>query len=275
MICFLVALLCSEYWHVFDKIAHMSLQVLVGFTVIALYLLAVRHWKSGLFIAVFSISMFFVFVHPISFYFHDNAQPTSDLFFMNTYYHNDQNDDIITYIKQADPATVALVEPNNEILQGLSDHYPEWSLVHRQETLSLAVFSRHEPLSSEIIIEDYPYAVIQFESYTLLLLHPAPPTRREKFLRQQEHFAHIRAHADQLVQEGHRIVIAGDFNSTAFSGTFKRYFVEWYQSRAIYTWQTPSLLMMPIDYIVSNDTINVTRGPNLSSDHAGLHMSFE
>jgi endonuclease/exonuclease/phosphatase (EEP) superfamily protein YafD len=198
----------------------------------------------------------------------------SDIYFMNTNVYNENYTEILEYIKKYNPQKVALVEVRIEIIDKIKENYGEPVTYINGGAYSCAIFSREKPIKTEPIqVETYPICKAVFEDYTLLVIHPYPPLTHESYSSQKEYFSQIQNELEHLRQNGENFVLVGDFNSTIYSGVFRKYFGE-YHNVNHYTWNPKSPLALPIDHGLSNLPIETSKGDKLSSDHTGLFIKL-
>jgi endonuclease/exonuclease/phosphatase (EEP) superfamily protein YafD len=263
------------HWFI-DIWSHFIVQVsIVGLlSALVIYILSRRPIAFLLFLPVISI---LVIYGPYSFFPAKNSDRSlGEIYYINMNYFNEDTAPIINQIEDIKPKTVAVVEVNSRLVEKLSINFPN-RIIHTQDAASCAIYSK-EPFIGEVITDTiYPICIAEFESYTLIVVHPFPPMSDNLWEKQVEHFAEIRKLIDNsspylINRTGRSNIVIGDFNSTIFSPTYRYQFGKFHKI-SHYTWNTGSPLSIPIDHAISNSLeLKIKMLQKVSSDHNGLSV---
>ncbi len=265
-----------NYFFLFDLFSHFYLQLLVldlVFVVISLFLKS----KVEIIISIAIAAMLSIFVikmdiSPILSPKHDSDW---EIMFMNTYFWNKNENDIVNYIKKKKPSKLALVEPNESLFKAIKNQNLFVYSDYRPDSAeSIAFFSNSYPETKQFVLkEGYPIWIYSFKDPDILIAHPYPPFDSEAYKKQKKVFAWLRNALDVLNNKHRRYLLVWDFNSSVYSRVFQKYFWD-LEHYGIYTWATNTPLALPIDQAISNKPIKVLPWDALSSDHIPLHISF-
>lgn len=194
----------------------------------------------------------------------------------NTYFWNNNEDDIAEYVKTKKPKILAFVEPNRELFEKVKAlNIFKFTFYRWAWPKSIAFFSNEEFIKNDIVIKwDYPIWIFEFKDFDFILVHPYPPFDTEAYNKQKDFFKEVKKIIDEKNQKWRKFLLVWDFNSSVYSRVFQSNFSE-YQYHPIYSRSTDGILTIPIDYAISNRDIEVLPGSKLSSDHIPLHISFE
>lgn len=271
---FIIAYLLSGTLMPFDLIAHLFFQETLLLLLVAIIFLFFKKRTVGLYgLGVATIML--AIVAP-TMHFGTEEMPEPDLFFMNTYYYNEDHGPILETITRTQPETVALVEVHASFAEQVDDLYGEPLAYHDDRGLSMGVWTRRDDIvGSSIVLEPYTRIDVQFQEYDLMVLHPAPPTRQPKLIEQHEYFqlAHMQMNEFLDRESDKRLIVAGDFNSTPFSRTFRKYF-SGLETTTYFTRLVGRPYVLAIDHVLSNYPLAITKTPELTSDHVGLFVSW-
>ena len=223
------------------------------------------------------------------------AQTTSlRLMTFNMWGRNSETNAVVDYIRRQDLDVVVLQEAFAElrpVVDALGVRFPHRVDCVGKAACNLVILSRFPIISSEIherrwtktapwtvpivVAEVAPDASLSGETFTIVATHfswPLPARFQQRQFRQL---------ADVITKfETNRMILAGDFNSTPWSGAFSRFETDLplqRVTRALPTWPSPRLgklypgfSFLPIDHVFIGDALeadNVRRGDVVGSDH--------
>jgi len=192
-----------------------------------------------------------------------------DVYYQNILILNRDIDVVTNYIKRLDSRIVALVEVPIRLEEDLSTFYEYKNSAQGSEGGRCVIFSDKnypEVLYPELT---YPVCAIQTPEYQLLVIHPTPPFGKNLLQKQLTHFAEVSEIVHGLNDRGEKFILVGDFNSGSYARYFRDYFGDYFKTN-FYTWLPKTPFTIPIDHALSNLEIDVSIGPTLGSDHAGL-----
>lgn len=266
------SLLLSDKFFIFDLFSHFQLQyIAVGIILIILNFIS-KNLRFAIPLGVYLAMLFGLFILPVQLVPEGIYQ--ADIFYLNSNYGNQESEEIINSIAASDPYTVALVEINPKLKAELQIKYGEPVVYTDKGALSCAVFTKRDLIDAYLVTESiYPICVVKFQDYTLYLIHPVPPLSSSQYKAQAKYFEQISALIKTDQDNGDRFILVGDFNSTYYSGQFRDSFGGYFKKN-YYTWATNSLLTLPIDHALSNESLRVSKTGRLSSDHSGLFISY-
>jgi endonuclease/exonuclease/phosphatase (EEP) superfamily protein YafD len=267
----LSTLFLSNKFFIFDIFSHFHLQYFLIFLILFLFLLFLRVFDVAFISLGYLLFIGYFFIFPIQV--QESRITSVDVFYMNVLFYNENMSAIAEHIENITPHTVAITEINEELTDLLIETFNEPHVYHAQAGLSCAIFSTRESLRSYVVEEEYPICVTEFSEYVVILIHPVPPLSSERYKIQRNHFGFISALMNEYEKRGVSVLLVGDFNSTYYSGLFRRYFGHLHHKN-FYTWENPSPLMIPIDHALSNMPLEVALGPSLGSDHRALYVRF-
>lgn len=118
-----------------------------------------------------------------------------------------------------------------------------------------------------------PMCMVALTNYDLYVAHPLPPLSQERFARTKSYLTLVRESIERSEALGRAWLVVGDFNSTRYSRVYRGAVGE-YLSKQFYTWQTESILALPIDHAYSSHTLLLAQTPAYSSDHNGIAIKF-
>lgn len=270
----IIALAYSAYLfgskhYVLNLFSHFQLQLAIIIIGISALLLFSYNKTAGLVGMIFGIGML-ILISPLSLL--SNTKSNPDLYFQNVLVDNQSPELVNEYVIKIKPRIVALVELPPIIEEELKGYYKNFAgggIGGRR----CGIFSDTDFSVVEYDNFDYPVCSVKFDDFELLVIHPSPPFSAEQHHRQQKHFKDIKLILDQLEARGEKFILVGDFNAAGFSPDFRKHFGKYLQTN-YYTWQPLKPYSIPIDHALANFEIQIGRGPELGSDHAGLFISF-
>ena len=197
---------------------------------------------------------------------------------------NRNSEAVINYIQKEDPDIIILQEYTNwweEEMSDFKENYKFHYEINRSDDFGMAIFSKLEPVSIEVmnfseasvpsILTSYQ---IDNKRINVLATHPVPPATEEMFNDRNKQLAKIGELKPKL---GDYYIVAGDLNVTPFSYYFKKMksqldLEEARENRGINaTWPTlPWPISIPIDHILVAPSMEVTSfssGELIGSDH--------
>ncbi len=274
-----VSVYFGQYWWFLDLFAHMKLQItlvlLLGATGLCFF--SRNRLVAGCIFAYLALQVGMTLSTST---FVDTPQDTLDMYFHNTLYYQNKEDYIVQAqnIADAHADVYALVEPHQELITQLTLALGQEPVVYHDEAgLSCAVFTHypHRVVEHKVLLssEHDPLCILRFEDYDLIVVHPSPPTQEATFNRQHTYFEQVSALITHAQAQERNWYVVGDFNSTHYSSTFRKYFGE-FVSEKIYSWSWPSLITIPIDYAFGSMESTVHRYPRNYSDHHALGVVF-
>lgn len=266
------SLLLSRNLFVFDIFSHFQLQYMLALLLIspAVYLLGDR--KIAILSIAYVIIISTVFIIPIQTTGITNFQ--ADIYYMNLNFRNENLEPIVEEIKNSRPQIVAIVESNIAIEQKLSQLYGPPIVSISEEGQSCSIFSQTAPKEVLAIKElEYPLCYARFESFDIITMHPYPPLSDIQFAKQKIFFKQVSDLYDSKAAGNRPVILVGDFNSTYYSGLYRRYFGRFGKVN-YYSWMNRTLVSLPIDHALANVPIKVNLAPKLTSDHSGLYIQL-
>lgn len=200
---------------------------------------------------------------------------------------------VIDLVNQEKPDIIALVEPNQDWLDGLAalrGGYPYWHSDPREDNYGLALLSRF-PLRSQASViltgKGVPTLSAQIDlpsgKLTIIVTHPPPPKTTPDLHWRDLQMERLAEMVHQ--QEGEPVVLCGDLNTVPWSMAFRRmahraglvdssrgfgYQPTWPVDRA---W-----LRVPIDHCLASPGWSVTGrriGAAIGSDHLPVIVDFQ
>lgn len=265
-----LSLLLSSDIFLFDIFSHFHLQYVIILFILTPAVFLVGDKRVALLTVLYALTVTAVFIFPIQTV--GRTVPGADIYYMNINYMNSDLSLILQEIKKSKPTTVAIVESTAEIEQELSELYGPPIVSVSEGVQSCSIFSKIALKESQTIETlEYPICYARFETFDIILLHPYPPLSDERYARQKIFFEQIgNLYASKVIQN-RQLILLGDFNSTYYSGLYRKHFGSLHKANS-YSWMNGSLLSLPIDQALSNFPIEVELGPKLSSDHSGLYV---
>ena len=214
------------------------------------------------------------------------ADETGKLVLMNLLYDNDRPQEVIEFLRREDSDVVVLLEAASQwepYLQQLEDLYPYQTKCDGKAGIfvCLAILSKRRWIEASAgwrKPEGPAMAVARFggeEPMTVIGIHMYRPTTPSDSLQQSRQFAIL---ADDLKHLEGPLVVAGDFNSTPWTGKFSD-FVRQSGLRRLTsglsgTWPVPiARVGLAIDHVLVSNAFaasSVETGPSVGSDHLSL-----
>jgi endonuclease/exonuclease/phosphatase (EEP) superfamily protein YafD len=291
----------ARLWWAFDLFSHFRLQYVVAALILGLAALAIRAYPSAAVLAVVAL------VHGWAI--KDrwwggaaNAAPGGlplRVVSANVWAENPTPDNLLRFVRASDADLVLLVDARfgrwRPVLDELESLYPfhsqrKWRRIGTRHTVSqgapVILFSRYPILAAEAIRPPggrRPYLVANLEvggsTITVVGVHSSSPQPNEphRSRSRNRELSHI---ADAVGDAAAPVIVAGDFNVTAWSPYFHDLLAAAGLRDAgvgqgyVGTWPTffwPALI--PIDHVLVRGPLAVTalrRGPAVGSDHYPL-----
>ena len=290
----------DDVW-IFDVLASLRLQIVLGSAVLALIALLLRRWYAGgllaCAVAVNAALMAPAFLHPgpaqgarndLSLLFFNSAQNTLELFPLRA------------FVKEHDPDVLVFTEVFRWDIENLREMFPEYSHTVGEPGVFGAVILSQPPIREFMVHRDAAGPSGRTlevricapdgpdHCAALLLLHPTPPINSTyRALRDtQMHAAAGRARivAQERAIAG-RVVLAGDFNLTPWNRIYLEALEAAGMSDAFQahlphsTWFSSfAAAGLPIDHIWTAPAVKVVRtgiGPLSGSDHLPIYAELE
>jgi endonuclease/exonuclease/phosphatase (EEP) superfamily protein YafD len=219
----------------------------------------------------------------------------------NALYLNKNYDEAIKVIQQEQPDFIFIVEAwphlTDRLNDALKNDYQYIHPVKKKNWRSHAFLSKHGVDRLDYVhfkaSANKRYRLLK-ASLTLdgtmvdiLGVHTASPMSHNKFIRRNEHLARVANYIENNYSSNNStaLILAGDFNITAFSAIFHQFIDKtrlhyahiWQSSFYSYSW--PFLLPwgITIDHVLYNDKIKVTSKYNRgisNSDHLAVIITF-
>jgi hypothetical protein len=267
-------ILLSLFSIVFEKdfvIAHLLVHFQFQFFILAFIptigLIAFKKWSTSTIGIVFLMLLYIILLHPIQFF--SGSLDRVDIFFINSYYLNDDVQPIVDSIKENNPRTIAIVESNPLIVEQLKGINREPILDHRAYASSCSIFTSGH-LSAEIEGRTHlPLCIVHYENYDLISVHAHRPFGEESIEENIKFFDQIAELIEVYEQSNKKFIIVGDFNATLYSSYFRDRFGKYVQKN-LYTWMVETPLALPIDHVITNMDVDYVRTEDLGSDHTAL-----
>jgi endonuclease/exonuclease/phosphatase (EEP) superfamily protein YafD len=258
------SIILSEYSFIIDLFSHFQLQYIILLGIIAIISLFYKKFIIFFISISYCILILSTLILPAEFI---SKQTDADIFYMNTYYYNDKNEEIIKEILQKSPEHILLVEPAKSLIQELKKQYGEPLLEINEKANSFAFFSKNKELKVNTYENSLKFISVKFPNFTLIGIHAMDPLTKTKRKQNLAYFSEINKYIESL--NGENFLLVGDFNDTVFSGTFRKFFSKYFKKN-YYSWNSQSPFIIPIDHAMSNFPIKASLTKKLSSDHRGL-----
>lgn len=216
---------------------------------------------------------------------------TVSLISLNVYTANTDKRAVIDYLRERSADLVVVMEVDErweQALAELHDVYPHQFIQSRPDNFGIGLLSR-EPLARSQFVNagstHLPTIVARVEregrALMIVATHPLPPIGASNT---RERDAQLRAVADTVKASSLPCVVAGDFNATPWSSTFRDLTArsglrDSALGRGVQgSWNAKSPLMrIPIDHVLVPASVRVFRrvvGPNVGSDHFPVEIDF-
>ena len=236
VVCILVAsavlgLFARSHW-LADLCANLRIQQVIGLAATVMMTLVLRKWR-WLLVQVVILAIHLPWFVPAFVSTSSSDQlgfDDADLVVMvaNVYTPNQQHDQILNEIRNADPDVFAILELGTPLHQTLEreivDDYPNRATIPQdQGNFGIAVYSRFPLKESERFVfshETIETIAVKVQkgatSYQIIATHPLPPIGRGGFESRNEHLSQL---AQRIGQTGanNPTIVAGDFNLTPWS----------------------------------------------------------
>ncbi|GHC49026.1 endonuclease/exonuclease/phosphatase family protein [Roseibacillus persicicus] len=285
--------LFAGHWHWLPELlTHFRLPTAVGFAVLTALLFVAKLPKSGAIVAVLLV----IQCIPLSLHYlpftKDNRPTTGPelkLMTFNVLTSNNRYADVEALIRQHDPDFLLLQETSSEWIQALSSlraEYP-YQIEHpRSDNFGILLYSKYPFTSSEVdtskeFATPLVLASVQFQGKSLNLIntHTLPPMSAGTSRSNQATLEKI---AEEARNRDAPLIVAGDFNCSAYAPSFRKVGPELRDSSrgrgyaATHRRYHP-LLGIPIDQVLYTDELVCTSrqiGPRTGSDHSPIITTF-
>jgi endonuclease/exonuclease/phosphatase (EEP) superfamily protein YafD len=293
-------------WHwAFELLSHFHVYFLLGGAALALLALGLRQWPTaGLasLVAAASFSVVWPHLHLPPTDLQPQGGPMVRLIWANLHHRNTDLDALRRLIETEKPDIMVLTEldpVHDAVLRDVARLLPFQSEPPRANAFGIMLLARKPPesLKFDLTMGDYaPLMVARLcpaESgcLTLLGLHAWRPGPSWTAARDRQ-LAHAAAVARRHVDEGERVVLAGDLNLTPFSPAFDRLTTQsglWdtailpaerpRTTPSIATWWLANTgIGLPIDHALVSSGIGIVSrrvGPDIGSDHHPLILDLK
>lgn len=290
-----LAMIGSRWW-LLDLFSHFRVQYTVLLAVEAILLIVLRRFRWA------ALALVFTAINAstiIPLYFSSSMRPatgrTYKLVLLNVHSSNRDVNRVLDLLRQEQPDFIVLLEVNQRWigeLRVLSDEYPHFLVRPREDNFGVAFYSRIAP--DDARIEDIggarvPSTVARFsvegKPLTIIGTHALPPMNAVYFAERNSQLAAAFARGDELAANGNAVILAGDFNSTAY---WSRVFAssvgdtKLRDSREGFgvqsSWPTfIPVARIPLDHCFVSESIVVHSrriGPGVGSDHLPVIVEF-
>lgn len=219
------------------------------------------------------------------------AAPQVRIVWLNTWLGSRPSGDVLTYLEQSDADFLLVSELHDEGQAGfqrLRELYPTLISCVGGHECNTRIYARREalrtdtPTSLRMVQGDFDIDGAPLRLIAAHMPRPNPPGR------QQRELAELAA----VIQAGESddVILAGDFNSTPWSFTLRKFDREsalQRHTRVLPTWpaqawtrlRLPALFpFLPIDHAYSGGNwhlVELRRGPRTSSDHFPIEATFQ
>lgn len=276
------------YWRL-GLLSHFHFQHLVLLGILALTAFVFRDWKMGTCFTGLAL----ICAYPAWPLFFDTRNHTTHLDFtvasINVLTSNPEKQRLLDLVEKNDPDLLLLMEVNQtwmKELEPLREMYPHVLAKPRSDNFGIALFSKHEFEEGKIMYwgkEEVPSVLANLylggRVVCFIGTHPVPPMSAQGTAGRDEQLAAVFDYVKQLPEYVH-IVLAGDFNTTHFSRSFR-------QAMAVAglhnsangfglqpTWPSSMpWLSIPIDHVLLSQNLRVAYfevGEDIGSDHFPL-----
>ncbi len=289
----------ASLWWLFDLSTHFRIQYVCVLSGALLILMALKSWKSSLWIAallIFNLSMVLPFYGQPQKKNEAKEYTTSlKLIAYNLYSGNRQKEKVIEFLQQSKAEVIFLQEIDRfweKQLESLKETYPYSFGVARSDNFGIYCLSKLSFQKKEIFYaseEAYvPTLIAEVEhegvSFLVVGTHPTPPvSAKYSFWRNEQ----LQVLAKKIKDFSKPVVLAGDLNVTSWSPHFQKLLqvAQLKDTRYGYgvqnTWPYRSrktfIIRIPIDHcLVSSDIWieNRTIGSSMGSDHRPVILDF-
>ncbi len=266
-------------WFFIDLFSHFQLQYLIAisFLFIIGIILKVTNFKTLGLIFAFVISQLII-IYPMKITQASKEHvSSSDLFYINANYFNNDLETIYEYIQNKDLENVAIVELNETLDLKIQEKYGAPIVTSGYNSKTCAIYSKNQSAEKYNLDEEtftYPICTAKINGFVIILIHPYPPFGKLYYENQIKYFKEISSLLKYFEDKNEKYILIGDFNSSIYSPIFRENFENIFKINN-YTWRPYFPLMLPIDHAMSNTDIKVTITDRLTSDHSGLFVDFE
>jgi endonuclease/exonuclease/phosphatase (EEP) superfamily protein YafD len=257
-----------------DIVSHFSLQIaIVGILSTLLFTWVIN---KPIYLSVLTIMILPLIPHlPINRNYDNDLTSDHDIYYVNMNYLNEESDDLLEQIDNQKAEVVVIIELTPEVKDILSKKYSN-NIVKTQHAFSCGIFTNKEFLSAYVLNVEYPTCVMEFADYTIITTHPMPPYNNELWVLQQSHFQSVLNLFNTHRDNNKKPIILGDFNSTRYSGVYKKYFGDLKAKSTNYTWNISSpILSIPIDHALTKDFDLEIKLQDTTSDHTALLIDIQ
>jgi hypothetical protein len=260
--------------HAIDIVSHFSLQI----TIVGILSTLLFTWiiKKPIYLSVLSIMILPLIPHlPINMDYDNDLTGTHEIYYVNMNYLNKDVEDILEQIDSQNAEIVVVIELTPEVQKELSKKFTN-SIFKAKHALSCGIFTNKDFVDSYVLDVEYPTCVMEFVDYTIITAHPMPPYNNELWRLQQSHFESVRDIFNTQRFNSKSPIIIGDFNSSIYSGVYKKYFGDIKTDSTNYTWNIKNpTLSIPIDHALTKDFHLEIKLLETTSDHSALLIDIQ
>ncbi|MDD4018488.1 MAG: endonuclease/exonuclease/phosphatase family protein [Kiritimatiellae bacterium] len=196
---------------------------------------------------------------------------------------------LLSLVAQEQPDAIVLLEPNTRWLNDLSpltNSYPVWAAMPREDNLGAAIYCRTNAHSAEIFRlsdpEAVPSTLARFDAggrtLTVVGIHALAPYNSYMWRGRNSFSLEL---AKKLCGFKGPLVVTGDFNNTPWSSHFRQFLEasglrDSTQGHGLQpTWPValPPPMRIPLDHCFHSDAVRILSrrpGPDIGSDHLPL-----
>ena len=279
------AIVGARQWFL-DNLSSGAPHMFVALSLLAIIAFVRRSHHSAL-IAVVAVTLLGVRIYPhLDFSAEQSTPPQATWLVANVHTSNQRHEALLALVRERSPDVIGLVETDSRWLQALDEPLREYShrVLHpRDDNFGIALYSRIPLIRPELkdfgIVPTITATIsVDNREIDLVLVHVLPPISREYTEERNAQLARIGA---LRPREGHGLVIAGDFNATPFSPTFRGSFAQPPFKRAggiagTFPSVAPNALRIPIDHVLAAGSVRARRTleREIMSDHVPMMIEL-
>lgn len=196
---------------------------------------------------------------------------------------------LLSLVAKEQPDAIVLLEPDTRWLNDLSpltNSYPVWAAMPREDNLGAAIYCRTNAHSVEIFRLSDPEAVpstlarfaIGGRTLTVVGIHALAPYNSYMWRGRNSFSLEL---AKKLYGIEGPLVVTGDFNNTPWSAHFRQFLevsglrdcAQGHGPQPTWPVAVPPLMRIPLDHCFHSDTARILAkrpGPDIGSDHLPL-----
>lgn len=301
MLLTLFSIALDSVW-IFDVLASLRVQAVIGSAVLAVLALVLRRWYAGGLLAccmlvnagLMAVPMMRAappegpaLPHRMSMLFYNSAQNTLNLFPLRG------------FVKEKQPDLLAFTEVHAWDIENLREAFPDYRhTVGEPGVFGAVILSRipindfrvhrHGPGPSGRTLEVRMCAPLNSEAcVAVLVLHPTPPIGGAFHAYRNAHLLAAAEHARAIMSEhsiGGRVIMAGDFNVTPWNSVYGQaldrggLYDAFADAQPHSTWFSSSIVLgLPIDHVWTGPGVLpqwTAIGPLSGSDHLPIHVEM-